>query len=176
MKIPPSATYVLVAVFLAAGLWIGTRMEPVVTAAAEPAPPLKVTELRGTNGARASVGELRGNTVVMLSSETCGYCKEALRELKARSAGRAVPGLWLVNLEGATSAEEMLRAAGVSGARALGPATSATQALLTFQTPGTPVFAVLDTTGQIIRVLSGYPGREAMRGWFATMLGETAAP
>lgn len=172
MKPRLSFTHVLVAALLGAGLWIGRRMEPVVTAAAQPAPPLNVTDLRGTDGARARVDELHGKTVVMLSSESCGYCKEALRELRKRSAGRSVPGLWLVNLEGAASAETMLRVAGVAGARALGPATTATQTLLTFQTPGTPVFAVLDTTGRIVRVLTGYPGRDAMRDWFATMLGD----
>ena len=167
-------TYVLVAGFLVAGLWIGTRLEPAVSAAAAPAPPLRVTELKGADGARAKIAELKGETVVMLSSENCGYCKETLRELQKRAAGKPATGLWVVNLEGAASASEMLRVAGIAGARALGPATSATETLLTFQTPGTPVFAVLDSTGRIVRVLSGYPGRAAMRDWFATMLREGA--
>lgn len=167
-----SPTHILVAVFLAGGLWIGSRLEPKVEALTEAAPPLRVTELKGIDGSRAKVEELRGETVVMLSSETCGYCKETLSELGKRAKGRPAKGLWLVTLEGAAMSEEMLRAANVSGARSLGPATSATQALLTFQTPGTPVFAVLDSTGQIVRVLTGYPGRDAMRQWFATMLGD----
>ena len=174
MKQRLSLTHVLVAGFLVVGLWIGTRLEPAVSAAAAPVPPLKVTELKGTVGSRARVAELTGETVVMLSSESCGYCKETLRELQKHANGKAASGLWVVNLEGATSADEMLRVAGIAGARALGPATSATQTLLTFQTPGTPVFAVLDSTGAIVRVLSGYPGREKMRDWFATMLREGA--
>lgn len=167
-------TLVVLAVFLAGGVWIGTLLEPAnENAGATPVPPLRVAELRGADGARARVDELKGETVVMLSSKTCGYCKEALRDLGKLADGRPASALWLLNLEGAASADEMLRNAGVSGARALGPATSATEALLTFQTPGTPVFAVLDTTGRIVRVLSGYPGREGMRQWFAAMLGDS---
>jgi hypothetical protein len=155
------------------GVVLGLALErPLPPAGGAPVPPIEISDLRGASGQRANIGEVLRPTVVMLSSKTCTYCKEALRDLSQLAGGRSAPGLWLVTLEGVQPGEQMLRDAGVAGARSLGPATSAAEVLLTFQTPGTPVFALLDSTGRTVRVVSGYRGRKAMSEWFAIMLGE----
>jgi hypothetical protein len=173
MKIRSPAAIAAIIIAGAAGIVLGSRLEPPMPpASAVAVPPIRLDDLRDTSGARATPGELKGATVVMLSSLTCVYCKETLTELSRTANGRKARGLWLVTLQGAEASVEMLTQAGVDGARPLGPATSSAEALLTFQAPGTPVFALLDSTGRTVRVLPGYPGRERMKEWFAVMLGE----
>lgn len=170
----PTIVHLGIAALLGAGLYAGVKLEPPMRPPTQaPAPPIEISELRGASGERASLSEVQRPTVVMLSSRTCGYCKEALEDLSALAGNREVPGLWLVTLEGVQPGESMLSAAGVTGARSLGPATSAAEVLLTFQTPGTPVFAMLDSNGRTVRTMTGYPGRKAMAEWFSVMLGDT---
>lgn len=105
--------------------------------------------------------------VVMLASESCTFCKEALHDLASLQGARPATGLWLMALEGAPTADSMLAAANVRGALAVGPVSSIDATMLTFQTTGTPVFAFVDSGGRTVRTIPGYPGR----AWLARELG-----
>jgi hypothetical protein len=115
-------------------------------------------------------------TVVMVISETCGVCKEALRDFGVMAAGRPLPRLRVVTLEGAAAGVPMVTAAGVRGATLAGPVSPAAEALFAFQIRGTPTFLALDDGGRVRRVVPGYPGREAFAPWVGVMLGDRTAP
>jgi hypothetical protein len=114
--------------------------------------------------------------VVMVVSQTCGVCKEALRDFGRMAAGNPLPGLWLVTLEGAELGAPMLADAGVTGAVLAGPTSPAAEALFTFQIQGTPTFVALDAGGRVQGVLPGYPGREQIASWVDVMRGARARP
>jgi hypothetical protein len=115
-------------------------------------------------------------TVVMVSSETCTYCKAALREMGRVSAGRPLSRLRLVTLEGAAAGAPMVQAAAVSGATLAGPVAPSQESLFTFQIRGTPTFVALDERGRVTRSMVGYPGAEVLRAWIGVMLGERDRP
>ena len=107
----------------------------------------------------------------MVSSVTCGYCEQSLRDLAAMAEGRPLPRLRVVTLEGAESGTAMLQRFGVRGAVSTGPLGNAEQVLLTFRIPGTPVFAAVDSTGRLTSILPGYPGREGLASLYRVMAG-----
>jgi thioredoxin-related protein len=115
-------------------------------------------------------------TIVMVSSETCGWCKRALADLGEMAAGRPLPNLTLLTLEGAREGVPMLEKEGIVGARLVGPAGSSDQVLLTFRYPGTPTFVAIDRNGRVVKTMPGYPIREEMRHWFAVMVGDQETP
>ena len=176
----------LVAAVVGVGLWGGARTPG---AAADRAADVRAATLAG--GAEAGVVALPVRTldgvetalnrggepaVVMVSSETCQYCKAALREMGRVAAGRPLRGLRLVTLEGAAAGVPMTRLASVTGATLAGPVTPAAEALFTFQIRGTPTFVALDSSGAVTRTLVGYPGDGAFRSWIGVMLGERERP
>jgi hypothetical protein len=186
-RVSPAGVIALVAV-IGAGLWLGGRT-PGVAADREAERAARQATLRG--GADAGVvalpvrtldgaiGPLRAvtePTVVMVSSETCTYCKAALQEMGRVSGGRPLRRLTLVTIEGAAIGEPMVRAAGVQGATLAGPVTPAAGSLFAFQIRGTPTFVALDRTGSVTGTLVGYPGAEAFRPWIGLMLGERDTP
>lgn len=132
--------------------------------------------VRDMNGATVAIVPNGTPAIVMINSRTCGYCKQALADLAQYAKGREVPGLRMLTLEGATEGLPMLRAAGVSGATPLGPATSESQILLTFRYRGTPTFVAVDAQGVIRGTMAGYPGAERLAPWFDVMLGDRIAP
>jgi hypothetical protein len=115
-------------------------------------------------------------TIVMVSSETCGWCKRALADLGEMAAGRPLPNLTLLTLEGASVGTPMVDKERIVGARLVGPAGSADQVLLTFRYPGTPTFVAIDRNGRVVKTMPGYPIREEMRHWFAVMVGDQETP
>jgi hypothetical protein len=131
--------------------------------------------VRTTDGRVTRLSALGAPAVLMVVSETCGVCKEALADFGRARAGRPLPRLWLLTLEGAGAGLPMTRAAGVAGAVHAGPVTPAAAGLFTFQIAGTPTFVALDAQGRVARVLPGYPGREAMASWLRVMAGEADA-
>lgn len=178
----------LLAVVVGGGLWAGTRAtrgdDPYAGAAdarratlvGGPSAGLVALPVRTLDGA---VGPLNGGgapSVVMVSSETCSYCRAALREMGRVAAGRPLAGLRLVTLEGAEAGVPMLQVANVTGATLAGPATPSAEALWTFQIQGTPTFVALDARGRVVRTMVGYPGSERLRSWIGVMLGERSAP
>jgi hypothetical protein len=168
---------------LAGGLWLGTRAgdgDDGAAAAARfgtrtggPGAGVAALTVRTTDGRTLPLSGIGAPAVAMVVSTTCGVCKEALRDFGR--AGRALPGLWLVTLEGAERGRAMLDSAGVTGAVLAGPQTPAAEALFAFQIQGTPTFVALDARGRVEGVLPGYPGREAIAPWLAVMSGDAPA-
>jgi hypothetical protein len=111
------------------------------------------------------------SAVLMVSSVTCEYCDRALRDAARLAAGRPLPGLRVVTLEGVAGGRTMLARTGVRGAWLAEPAGNADRVLLTFRVPGTPVFAVVDSAGRVTSVVPGYAGRASVEAMMATMLG-----
>jgi len=167
------------AVALAGGLWLGTRTGDDEASAARlgtrtggPGAGIAALTVRTTDGRTLPLSAIGTPAVAMVVSTTCAVCKEALGDFGR--AGRALPHLWLVTLEGAERGRAMLDSAGVTGAVLAGPPTSAAEALLTFQIQGTPTFVALDARGRVEGVLPGYPGREGIAPWLAVMTGDAA--
>ena len=171
----------LLALAIGGGLWLGMRNEGggddealrARGAALSGGMGAGVSALtvRTTEGRVTRLSALGEPAVVMVVSRTCGVCKEALRDFGQQAAGRPLPRLWVVTLEGAAHGTAMVDPAGVRGAVLAGPAQPAAEALFTFQIAGTPTFLALDAQGRVQRVLPGYPGREAMAGWLDIMRG-----
>lgn len=114
--------------------------------------------------------------IIMVSSTTCGWCKRALKDIGEMAAGRPVPRLKLLTLEGAALGAPMLDKESILGAQLIGPAGDGDQVLLMFRYPGTPTFVAIDKHGRVARTMPGYPIREEMLHWFAVMVGESDVP
>ncbi len=133
----------------------------------------KVRNLQGKIVPVATKGQA---SIVMVSSVTCSWCKRALKDLGELSAGRPLPRLKLLTLEGAAEGAPMLAKEGITGAELIGPAGSSDQVLLTFRYPGTPTFVAIDRNGRVVRTMPGYPIRQEMEHWFAVMVGDAETP
>jgi hypothetical protein len=163
---------------IAVGGWIGLRSQPAEELAPRidgGAAGIAGIPMRTLDGGLLSLREAHAPTVVMISSETCVYCKAAFREMAAVARGRPLRQLRVLTLEGAAVGAPMLQAAGVTGATLVGPPSPAVGTTLTFQIRGTPTFLFLDARGQVRETLIGYPGSEGLRPWIAVMLGEAPA-
>ena len=132
-----------------------------------------VTDLAGSKVPLVTPGT---PTILMVSSETCGWCKRALKDLGEMSGGRPLSRLTLLTLEGAASGAPMLAKERIAGARLVGPSGSTDQVLLTFRYPGTPTFVAIDRNGRVVKTMPGYPIREEMQHWFAVMVGDQDTP
>jgi hypothetical protein len=95
-----------------------------------------------------------------------------MRDFGRQSAGRPLPRLRIVTLEGATAGAPMLARHGLASAWHAGPTDGRGQTLLTFQYPGTPTFLLVDERGEVRAALPGYPGEERFAQWYAVMAGE----
>jgi hypothetical protein len=166
-------------------LWLGARQDRAAggdagdagaaraaTAAFGPGAGVAALSVRTADGRVTPLSALGTPAVVMVVSTTCGVCEGALADFGRLRAGRPLPRLWLVTLEGAERGQALTRAAGVRGAVHAGPVSPAAGALFTFQIAGTPTFLALDARGRVARVLPGYPGAEAMAGWLRVAAGE----
>ena len=166
-------------------LWVGARQERArqgsagdaraATVRHGPGAGVATLTVRTTDGRVTRLTALGAPAVVMVVSETCGVCKEALADFGRARAGRPLPRLWLVTVEGAEAGLPMTQAAGVAGAVHAGPVAPAAAALFNFQIAGTPTFLALDAGGRVTRVLPGYPGSEAMAPWLRVMAGDADA-
>jgi hypothetical protein len=114
--------------------------------------------------------------ILMISSVTCGWCKKSLKDLGELSAGRPLPRLKLLTLEGAAGGAPMLARENITGAQLIGPSGSRDQVLLTFRYPGTPTFVAIDKTGRVVATIPGYPMREVLKTWHAVMVGDADVP
>ena len=114
--------------------------------------------------------------IVMISSRTCSWCKRALKDLGELSAGRPLPRLKMLTLEGAADGVPMLAKEHSVGAQLVGPFGSSDQVLLTFRYRGTPTFIAIDRNGRVVQTMPGYPMREVMKQWYAVMVGDAEVP
>ncbi len=163
-------------VALALAFWMGLRIEPpsgtrsgVVMG---DGPDVSAFAVRNSSGQTVALVERGTPAVVMISSESCTFCRRALQDVAALAEGRAVPRLFMLTLDGADASAAMAREAGVQGAQHTGPVGPRERALLELQTPGTPTFLYVDVNGRATIFLPGYPGREGLRVWVAVMTGE----
>jgi hypothetical protein len=115
-------------------------------------------------------------SVVMISSVTCTWCMRALKDLGEMAAGRPLPRLTVLTLEGARGGVRMLAKEKLTGASLVGPATDREQVLLTFRNRGTPTFVAIDRNGRVVAMMPGYPMYEVMKSWFAVMAGDAETP
>lgn len=135
-----------------------------------------VLQVRDINGNIVPLVTKGEPAIVMVSSVTCQWCKRSLKDLGELSAGRPLPRLKLLTLEGAPEGAPMLAKEHITGAQLIGPAGSSNQVLLTFRFPGTPTFVAVDRNGRVVATMPGYPMREVMKTWFAVMVGDADAP
>lgn len=156
------------------GVVAGSDTAPATAPVAQAA--IGTANARGLDGKVIPLVPKGRPTIVMLSSRTCGWCKKALKDLGELSAGRPLPNLTLLTLEGAAEGVPMVKAEGITGARLVGPTGSKEQVLLTFRYPGTPTFVSVDRNGRVVRTLPGYPVRPEMERWFAVMVGDAEVP
>jgi hypothetical protein len=132
-----------------------------------------VRNLQGKLVPLATKGE---PAIVMVSSRTCSWCKRTLKDLGEMSAGRPLPRLKLLTLEGAAEGIPMLAKEGLTGVQMIGPAGSSDQVLLTFRYPGTPTFVAIDRNGRVVQTMPGYPIRQVLQHWYAVMVGDADTP
>ena len=92
------------------------------------------------------------------------------------AAGRPLPRLTLLTLEGAGEGVAMLAQEQLTGAQLIGPAGGADQQRLSSRYRGTPTFVAIDRNGRVVRTLPGYPIAEEMKHWFAVMVGDQDVP
>ena len=132
--------------------------------------------VRDTTGAIVPLITKGEPAIIMISSVTCGWCKRSLKDLGELSAGRPLPRLKLLTLEGAIGGQSMLAKEHITGAQLIGPSGSRDQVMLTFRYPGTPTFVAIDSAGRVVATIPGYPMREVLKSWYAVMVGDTDVP
>lgn len=114
--------------------------------------------------------------IVMISSETCSWCKRTLSDLRELSAGRPMPRLRLLTLEGALEGKPMVDREGLNGVQLLGPVSGSSQVTLTFRYPGTPTFLAVNREGRVVQTMPGYPIRDVLKLWYNVMVGDADVP
>jgi len=72
--------------------------------------------VRDTTGAIVPLVTKGEPAILMISSITCGWCKKSLKDLGELSAGRPLPRLKLLTLEGAAGGQAMLAKEHITGA------------------------------------------------------------
>lgn len=152
----------------------GTDTAPQQAPTAEQA--IGTFNVRDTSGAIVPLVTPGEPAIVMISSVTCGWCKKALKDLAELSAGRPLPRLKYLTLEGAANGKAMLDKEHLTGAQLIGPASSNDEVLLTFRYPGTPTFIAIDRNGRVVATMPGYPMLEVMKSWHAVMVGDQDVP
>ncbi len=184
--VPLALAALVVALALVLGAWQEHRRDGgtdgdaaadarALTLTAGPGAGVVALPTRAADGHDVSLTRLGAPAVVMVVSTTCGVCKEALADFARTAAGRPLPRLYLLTLEGAGEGPAIAARAGVRGAAYVGPATPASAVYFNTAIAGTPTFVALDAAGHATRVLPGYPGLAAMRGWLAVMAGTQTA-
>ena len=133
----------------------------------------KVRDIRGTVIPLVTKGQ---PAIIMISSVTCSWCKRTLKDLGELSAGRPLPRLKLLTLEGAAGGVPMVSKEKLTGVQLLGPNGSSDQVLMTFRFRGTPTFVAVDRNGRVVSTMPGYPMREVLKTWYAVMVGDSDVP
>ncbi|MBL0171371.1 MAG: hypothetical protein IPP90_11670 [Gemmatimonadaceae bacterium] len=134
---------------------------------------LTVRNIRGAVVPLVTKGE---PAIIMISSVTCSWCKRTLKDLGELSAGRPLPRLKLLTLEGAAGGVPMVSKERITGAQLIGPIGGNDQVLMTFRFRGTPTFVAIDRNGRVVATMPGYPMREVLKTWYAVMVGDSDLP
>ncbi len=134
---------------------------------------LKVSNAQGKSVPLLTKGE---PAIVMISSVSCSWCKRALKDLGELSAGRPLPRLKLLTLEGAAEGGPMVAKEHLTGVQLIGPLAHDDRVLATLRFRGTPTFVAIDRNGRVVATMPGYPMREVMKTWYAVMVGDEDVP
>jgi len=179
-RVPTWAWVVLAVLAATATFRLGLGLDDGARAATDDGAAVATADARGSlrgyrvrlaDGRLAQLAPEGEPAVVMVSSVSCAVCAEAMRDFGRQAAGRPLPRLRVVTLEGTALGAPMLARHGLAPWHA-GPADGSGQTLLTFQFPGTPTFLLLDGDGVVRAALPGYPGREAFAPWYRVITGE----
>ncbi len=181
------ANAVLVALLFLVGMAVALMFErqPDATAAGAPAQaaePPHISAVLGTGRVLNEMGQsvdiaTKGEpAIVMISSVSCSWCKRALGDLRELSAGRPLPRLKLLTLEGAADGAPMIQREQLRGVQLIGPENNSARVRLTFRYQGTPTFLAIDREGRVVQVMPGYPMREVLKLWYTVMVGDAEAP
>ncbi|MEO7363347.1 MAG: hypothetical protein ABI120_23635 [Gemmatimonadaceae bacterium] len=114
--------------------------------------------------------------IIMISSEICEWCKQTFADLQAMSAGRPLPRLKVLTLEGAAEGAPMINRAKLIGLQLIGPVDGPAMVSLTFRFQGTPTFFAIDKSGRVARTLPGYQTRDVLAQLYKVMVGEADVP
>jgi hypothetical protein len=164
---------------LAGSFWLGMKVERAI-----PLPAARVAQMDGSvegltvrtvDGRVLPLADSAGPVVVMVSSESCGYCAVSMRDLAAMSDGGPLPRLRVVSLEGAAGGARMAAEHGLHDVLVVGPGDNTTRTMFTFQFPGTPTFLLVEPDGRVRAAMPGYPGREGLTPWYRVMSGARTA-
>ncbi|MBC8086271.1 MAG: hypothetical protein H7Z40_03335 [Phycisphaerae bacterium] len=181
------ANAVLVALLFLVGVAVALMFErkPAAVATdsgAMPAAPPHISAVLGTSRVQNELGQTVDiatpgePAIVMISSVSCSWCKRALGDLRELSAGRPLPRLKLLTLEGAADGAPMVEREHLTGVQLIGPQNSSSRVTLTFRYQGTPTFLALDREGRVVQVMPGYPMREVLKLWYNVMAGDAETP
>jgi hypothetical protein len=156
------------------GVVAGTDTAPAAAPTADEAiGAIKVTTLNG----KVIPLHIKGEpAILMISSRTCSWCKRALKDLGVMAAGRPLPRLKLLTLEGAGEGLAMIAQEHLTGAKLIGPAAGRDRQRLTERYRGTATFVAIDRNGRVVRTLPGYPIPDEMKHWYAVMVGDQDVP
>lgn len=114
--------------------------------------------------------------IIMVSSRTCSWCRRTLADLGKMAAGRALPRLKLITLEGADEGTPMVAQEKLTGVQLLGPNGNAEAVFMMFRYPGTPTFLAVGRDGRVVETMPGYPDRDTLKRWFSVMVGDSDVP
>jgi len=114
--------------------------------------------------------------IIMISSEICEWCKQTFADLQTMSAGRPLPRLKVLTLEGAAEGAPMVKRARLTGLQLIGPVDGPAMVSLTFRFQGTPTFFAIDQHGRVARALPGYQTREVLAQLYKVMVGDADVP
>ena len=181
------ANAVLVGLLFLVGVAVALTFErkPAETAGALPAdaaPPPHISAVLGTATVHNELGQSVDiatpgeSAIVMISSVSCSWCKRALSDLRELSAGRPLPRLKLLTLEGAADGAPMIQREQLNGVQLIGPENNSSRVTLTFRYQGTPTFLAVDREGRVVQVMPGYPMREVLKLWYNVMVGDAETP
>ncbi|MGV3708034.1 MAG: TlpA family protein disulfide reductase [Gemmatimonas sp.] len=132
-----------------------------------------VTNLDGQTVPLLNEGE---PAIIMISSEVCAWCKQTFQDLRAMSAGRPMPRLRVITLEGAKEGQPMIDGAGLTGLQLLGPPDNSSAVSLTFRFQGTPTFFAVNKAGHVVRALLIPRERAMLSRLYKVMVGDADVP
>ena len=114
--------------------------------------------------------------IIMISSEICEWCKQTFADLQTMSAGRPLPRLKVLTLEGAAEGAPMVKRARLTGLQLIGPVDGPSMVSLTFRFQGTPTFFAIDQHGRVARAFPGYQPLDILARLYKVMVGEAEVP
>jgi hypothetical protein len=176
----------LLAAVVAAAAWLGLRLGhgggddadyttrgPVSAARARAWRRSACARSAATSSRSAGAGH---PTVVMVSSETCTYCDQALRDLGRLAGGRPLPAPARRDDRGRRARPADGRGGGRARRRARRPGDAGGGGAVRLPDPRDAHVARARRAGRVTRTMLGYPGEAVLPAWLGVMTGARDAP